>query len=79
MLAGNDPTKRISQMLWADAVYVRDFMRFDILPPDRLIQLAIIAHAVYAAPDLAHYALEQHDRSTGAGLAATYLQRLTGG
>ena len=79
LTVNNDPTKRISQMLWADAVYVRDFMSFDTLEPDALLKIALIAHLVYDAVDLAHFALAAHDRRTGGGgrLADLYLQGLT--
>jgi hypothetical protein len=32
----------LSQLLWPDAVYVRDFMAFDQLAPTALLKLAII-------------------------------------
>jgi FkbM family methyltransferase len=78
LTVNNDPNKRISQMLWADAVYVRDFMTFDTLEPEALLKIAIIAHLVYDAVDLAHFALAAHDRRSGSGaLAEAYLRGLT--
>jgi FkbM family methyltransferase len=72
LVVNNQPFRRISQMLWGDAVYVRDFMRFDELPRERLIKLAVIVHAMYGAADLAHLALSHADPA----LAASYLQAL---
>jgi FkbM family methyltransferase len=83
LVMNGDPTKRISQMLWGDAVYVRNFMALDALPPERLIKLAVIAHTVYDAYDLAHLALSHHDRARGGGgggggdLAGAYLRALS--
>jgi FkbM family methyltransferase len=80
LLAGNDPNRRISQMLWANAVYVRDFTRLAPLTPEQLIKLAMIAHIVYAAVDLAHFALAEYDRrrdAKGSALAPAYLASLT--
>jgi FkbM family methyltransferase len=73
------PSKRISQMMWADAVYVRDFMSFERLSPQQLIKIAIMAHMMYGAVDLAHLALANHDRTAGTKLAETYLHGLTQG
>jgi len=79
LVMNNDPAKRISQMLWGDAVFVRDFMALDALPPERLVKLALIAHEVYGAFDLAHLALARYDRAAGGALARAYLARLTQG
>jgi FkbM family methyltransferase len=79
LVMNNDPTKRISQMLWGDAVYVRDFMNLEALPPERLVKLAVIAHGVYDAYDLAHHALAHHDRATGGNLGGAYLDCLARG
>jgi FkbM family methyltransferase len=77
LLVENDPSRRISQMLWANAVYIRDFMRLDRLSPPQLIKLAIIAHELYGAVDLAHVALAEHDRTSGTALATAYLGQVT--
>ena len=75
----NHPANRISQMMWGDAVYVRDVMSLEKLSPEQLLKLAIIMHMMYNAVDLAHLALAHHDRATNADLAAKYLRALTGG
>lgn len=69
----------LSQVLWTDAVYVKDFMTFDSLAPDRLLALAMILHEVYRSYDLAHLALAARDRQAGTTLAGAYLHRLTTG
>ena len=79
VVADNNPNKRISQMLWANAVYVRDFMRLEELSAEQLLKLAVIARGIYRAVDLAHLALAYHDRAEGGDLAAKYLNVLTGG
>lgn len=66
-----------SQILWADAVYVRDFMTFDRLAPLQLLKIASILHELYESYDLAAVALEAHDRQTGSLLHPDYVQRLT--
>jgi hypothetical protein len=37
-ILNNDIYAQLNQLIWADAVYVRDFMRFDATPPRRLAQ-----------------------------------------
>lgn len=83
LMKGKNPNVPISQMLWADAVYARDFMTLESLPPRKLIAMAVILHEVYGSVDLAHLALAAHDTAqdlgTGGGLGAAYLERLTAG
>lgn len=80
LIANNNPHGPLSQILWADAaVYVRSFMTFDQVPPDKLLKLAIILHEVYSSWDLAALALQHHDAQTGKSLWKTYLGRVTGG
>lgn len=80
LVANNNPHGPLSQILWADAaVYVRSFMTFDKVPPNKLLKLAIILHEVYSSWDLAALALQHHDAQTGKDLWKTYVNRLTGG
>jgi FkbM family methyltransferase len=66
-----------NQILWAEAaVYVRNFMSFDRLSPEKLMKLAIILHEVYQSWGLAALALRAHHTQTGQGLGQAYLDRL---
>jgi len=76
MVAHNDPNAMLSQMLWADAVYVRDWMRWDSLTADQLLRMALILHEVYGSFDLCMIALAQFDRRSGGALCGQYLQQL---
>ena len=78
MVVGNDASAWVRQILWADAVYVRDFMAFADLAPQSLLKLAAILHENYHSFDLAALALEAHDRKTGSSLQMAYLNRLSG-
>jgi FkbM family methyltransferase len=80
LIPNNNPFAPLSQLLWADgAIYVRSFMTFDRVPPEKLLKLAIILHEVYSSWDLAALALQHHDLQTGKGLWKAYLNRVTGG
>jgi FkbM family methyltransferase len=72
----NNPAAGMSQMLWGNVVYVRDFMDFDRLAPASLLKLAVILHENYGAADLAAVALESYDRQTGSSLQPPYIARL---
>ncbi len=69
----------IRQILWADAVYVRNFMEFDRQEPLALLKLAAILHQNYQSLDLAAHALAAYDRKTGSGVQTAYLRRLQAG
>jgi hypothetical protein len=43
----------ISQVMWADAIFVRDFSRIDAYGDDGLVKAATILHTVYQSFDLA--------------------------
>lgn len=73
----NNLGETFSQQLWADAVYVRDLMRPDMLAPDQLVKLALIVNECYVSFDLAAYVLRQHDRMTGGTLGRDFTTAVT--
>jgi FkbM family methyltransferase len=75
----NDPNASLSQILWGDAVYVRDFMLLDRLSGDALLKMATIVHETYHSVDLAAVVLEAYDRQHGTELQPAYLRKLGGG
>ena len=77
LMAGENENAALSQFLFAEAVYVRDFAAFDALPADKLLKLAVILHESYRSFDLAALALEHHDRKAETGLWDGYIKRLT--
>ena len=74
----NDPNATLSQILWGDAVYVRDFMQFDRLAGAALLKLATILHETYRSFDLAAFALAAYDRQNASSLQDRYLRKLAG-
>jgi FkbM family methyltransferase len=77
VLVNNDIHALLNQLIWADAIYVCDFMRFDALLPESLLKIAAIVHENYRSFDLAAHALAAHDRQTGADLQRRYLENLS--
>jgi len=72
-----DPTSGVRQMLWSDAVYVRDWMRLDKLDETALIKFAVLMHDVFRSWDLAHVLLAELDRRRGTNHAPDYVKRLS--
>jgi len=77
LVVNQDVNQMLSQMLWADAVYVKDFMALDRLPPEKLLKMATILHAVYGSFDLALQALQAYDAQRQTTLGGAYFGRLT--
>lgn len=63
-----EPLRPISQLLWADAVFVRDITKLDAYSDDDLLKAAAILHVAYRSYDLAGFFLREHDRRHGTGL-----------
>jgi len=77
LVVNNDINQCLSQMLWADAVYVKDSMALDRLPAEKLLRLAIILHMTYGSFDLAMQALLAYDLKCSSVVAQDYFSRLT--
>jgi FkbM family methyltransferase len=66
----------VSQNVWCDVAYVRDFLALDRLAEEPLLKLATILHENYGSYDFASLVLAAYDRKTGAGLQEEYLNYL---
>lgn len=62
----------MSQILWCDMVYVKDYSDPFSQKPEDWIRLAVIVHELYRARDLAWIALNHADRLAGTDFAARY-------
>lgn len=72
-----DPNNGFRQLLWSDAVYVRDWMRLDLLSLEKLKKFAVLLHDLMGSFDLCHAVLDEVDRRTRGNLGERYLTRLT--
>jgi hypothetical protein len=79
MIVNQDKNYRLSQMLWSEAVYVKDFMAFDRLPAEKLLTMAVILHMLYESFDLALQALLARDAKLQTRFGDAYLRRLMAG
>lgn len=76
LIVDNNPYAGLSQLVWADAIFIRDFTRFDLLSPPQLLKIALILHDVYSSFDVALRALLTRDAMLGTQLAEVYLRKL---
>lgn len=72
----NYTTTNICQMLWGEALYVRDWLHLDQLSELQLAKYAILMHDLFAACDLSHVILAALDQKTGENIAEIYLDLL---
>jgi hypothetical protein len=79
LLIENNIYAPFSQVVWADAIFVRDFTRLDRLTHEQLLKSAAILHDCYGSIDLVLHLLTEADTRAGGALAPAYLARLTGG
>jgi FkbM family methyltransferase len=73
LLVDNNIYAGLSQMVWADAVFIRDITRLDLLSDDNLLDMAAILHECYRSIDVVLYLLVEHDRRKGTDFAGMYL------
>jgi len=77
-LVDNDPHRGLRQILWSDAVYVRDFLKFESVHEDKLLKLALMLHDIFHSCDLCLYALTEIDRRTGTDYVQRYREGFVG-
>jgi FkbM family methyltransferase len=67
----------LSQVVWADAVFIRDITRLDLLSDRQLLVMAAIMHDCYGSFDVTLHLLNEHERRRGTQFADVYLSRLS--
>ena len=73
LLRAGNPNAAISQMLWGDAIYVRDFRALTNWTDRQLRASAFLLHTLYDAFDITHLILNELDKRRGSNLACLYL------
>jgi FkbM family methyltransferase len=76
LLVNNDVFAGLGQIVWADAVFIRDLTQMDRLTDAQLIAMATLLHYCYRSVDVALHLLGEHDRRTGGALGPAYLAQL---
>ena len=78
LMVNNDMYAGLSQLVWADAIFIKDFSRLEALSEAQLLKTAKILHDCYQSVDVALYLLTDYDRRTGEHLGRAYLSGLQG-
>lgn len=73
MLMNNDTYAGLSQVFWADAIFVRDFMKLEALKDEQLLVMALVMHDVYKSFDLVLRLFLEYDRRHKSQLATKYM------
>lgn len=80
LMPGGNPNQGFRQILWADAVYVRDWMRLDRIPDAKLFKFAVLLHDLMHSWDLCRLVLAELDRrappEAPTSHAERYLERI---
>ena len=76
ILIESNPCATLSQILWSNAIYIRNFMTLNLLTPEQLLKSAVILHELYHSFDLCALILAAYDKSTFSDLGVRYKQRL---
>ena len=71
-----NPFYPISQLLWADAIFIRDFTRLNSYSDDGLLKAATILDLVYGSYDIAALLLNEYDRRMQTNLCRQYREAL---
>ncbi len=57
----DNPAYPMSQLLWADAVFIRDFSKIGKFSDIELLKTLLILHDMYDSYDLCHFLLKEYD------------------
>ena len=75
ILDGN-PVKPVSQLLWADAIFVRKFDQIFQFNPQQLLKIAVLLHELYQSVDFCSLALAHYDGQMNTSLRTIYSEVL---
>jgi FkbM family methyltransferase len=71
-----DLSAGMSQLLWADAIFIKDYTRLEKYSDQQLLSAAKIVHECYQSFDLTYLLLREYDRRLSSSLAASYISGL---
>ncbi|MDA9687878.1 FkbM family methyltransferase, partial [Candidatus Pelagibacter sp.] len=72
----NNPASPMSQLLWADAIFIRDFTNLENFTDLDLLKTSLILHDMYDSYDLCHLLLYEYDKRTKKDLHLRYSHKL---
>ena len=69
-------TSGMSQMLWADAIFIRDFTNLGLYTDEGLLKTAYIMHDIYGSFDFVYVLLNEFDKRQGTSFSGPYANEL---
>lgn len=77
VLVGGNIYGGLSQQVWGDGIFVRDFITFDGYADEKLLAAAAIVHNCYDSVDLSLRLLKEYDRRRGTDIGSTYFNAVS--
>ena len=74
---GGNRAKPVSQMLWADAIYIRDFSYLNELDSNSLLKMAVLLFDLYTSVDLSASILAEYDNRKNTQLQDIFLETIS--
>jgi FkbM family methyltransferase len=78
LISSGNINQQFRQLLWSDAIYIKDIAHASEYETDKLFKLALILHDEYNSFDFCNYILKEIDRRNGSDCSGAYIKRLTG-
>ena len=77
LLVNNNIYSELSQATYADAIFIKDFTKFDQLDPEQLKKISLILNDIYGSFDIALRALMACDAKNKSNYAEQYVKHLS--
>jgi hypothetical protein len=71
----NNDKNSHSQLMWSDALFIKNVLALPALPPPKLLKLGVLAHT-YDSPDLAYHCFSHYDRQFGSDICREFVELL---
>jgi hypothetical protein len=78
IVMGPNPYKAMSQVLWADAIFVRDYINLSTFSDEQLLKASVILNDVYRSYDIVVRLLTEYDKRCATDLKTKYMNVLAG-
>ncbi|NJL75555.1 MAG: FkbM family methyltransferase [Saprospiraceae bacterium] len=76
LMLRNNPYAGLSQQVWADAIFIKNFMQLDALSNDALLKYAVILHDIYGSYDIVLRALLAYDERQLTSYSQVYASKI---
>lgn len=76
IVVGGSIYNGLSQQVWGDGIFVRDFTRWEVYSDRQLLAAASIVHNCYQSYDLSLRLIQEYDRRCGTNMATCYFHKI---